>query len=191
MVQTFIQEVCAMAVDLQSKSGIARMYEEFFPKIYNYVYYRVNNHGVCGDIVSDVFLKVLEHTGSFDPKKASFATWVYAIARNAVIDYYRSQKSSCDIEDYMDTLICSFDFEDAYRRYTEEKNGDIKNLIAILNEREQCVIYMRYFEGCSGKETAKQMQINESTERTLHQRALQKMLQYFGEQGITLDDFFA
>ena len=178
-----------MPVDLESKNGIIHMYQHYFPKIYNFVYYRVYNHQTCEDIVSDIFLKVLEHAGSFNPQRAEFSTWLYAIARNAVIDYYRKTKpSSGNMEEFMDTLAYSLDFEEAYRIYHDEKNGEIESLISVLNNLEQHVIHMRYFQGYSGKETAQKLGINPSTERTVHERALKKMLQFFKEQGISLDD---
>lgn len=178
-----------MPVDLESRDGIIYMYQQYFPKIYNFVYYRVYNHPICEDIVSDIFLKVLEHSGEFDPQKADFSTWIHAIARHTVIDYCRRNKPSAgDVDDYIDTLNCSMDFEEAYRVYCEEKNGEIEAFISILNEMEQNVIHMRYFQGYSGKETAQRLGINPSTERTLHERALKKMLNFFKAQGISLED---
>ncbi len=178
-----------MSVELESKDGISCMYEQYFPKIYNYVYYRVYDHEICGDIVSDIFLKVLEHARDYDPQKAGFSTWIYTIARHAVIDYYRRARQPADnLDDFMDTLACSLDFEEAYRIYSEEMHGEIMSLLGVLSETEQNVIHMRYFEGRSGRETAFLLGLNPSTERTLHGRALKKMLRFFREQGISLED---
>lgn len=178
-----------MSVDLQSKNGISCMYEQYFPKIYNFVYYKVYDHEICGDIVSEIFLKVLEHSRDFDPQKAGFSTWIYAIARHAVIDYYRrARKPEGNLDDFMDTLAYSLDFEEAYRIYCEEDHGEIETLVSVLNETEQQVIHMRYFQGYNGRETALRLGLNPSTERTVHERALKKMLRFFREQGITLDD---
>ncbi len=86
------------------KEILIEIYEEFFPKIYNYIYYQINNNAVCDDLVSSVFMKVVENIDKFDEQKASFSTWIYTIARNTVIDYYRKAKIESDIDDYVDSV---------------------------------------------------------------------------------------
>lgn len=170
------------------KEILIEIYEEFFPKIYNYIYYQINNNAVCDDLVSSVFMKVVENIDKFDEQKASFSTWIYTIARNTVIDYYRKAKIESDIDDYVDSVKYSLSFEDAYREYTQEYRGSTEALMAILNEKERPVIYLRYFEGLSFTEIGSRLGKNSSTVRTLHERALKKMLKYLQDKGICYED---
>ena len=170
------------------KEILIEIYEEFFPKIYNYIYYLINNNAVCDDLVSSVFMKVVENIDKFDEQKASFSTWIYTIARNTVIDYYRKAKIESDIDDYVDSVKYSLSFEDAYREYTQEYRGSTEALMAILNEKERPVIYLRYFEGLSFTEIGSRLGKNSSTVRTLHERALKKMFKYLQDKGICYED---
>lgn len=170
------------------KEILVDIYEDFFPKIYNYIYYQINNNDVCDDLVSSVFMKVVKDIDKFDEQKSSFSTWIYIIARNTVIDYYRKAKRESDIEEYADSVRYSFSFEDTYRVYTEEYRGSTEALIAILNEKERPVIYLRYFEGLSFTEIGSRLGKNSSTVRTLHERALKKMLKYLQGKGIRYED---
>lgn len=167
---------------------LSGIYEEFFPKIYNYVYYQVNHHAVCDDLVSSVFMKVVENIDRFNEQKASLSTWIYTIARNTVIDYYRKAKPESDIGDYVDSVKYSFSFEDAYGEYTQRLQGSAEALMAILNDKERPVIYLRYFEGLSFTEIGSRLRKNSSTIRTLHERALKKMLRYLQDKGICYED---
>ena len=55
-------------------------------------------------------MKVVENIDKFDEQKASFSTWIYTIARNTVIDYYRKAKIESDIDDYVDSVKYSLSF---------------------------------------------------------------------------------
>lgn len=164
------------------------IYKEYFPKIYNYVYYQVNDHQVCDDLVSSIFMKVVEHIDDFDEGKAAFSTWIFRIARNSVIDHYRKQKHDSNIDDFEETLFCAVSFEEGYRRYVEEERWDVEELVQVLNENEKPVIYWRYFQGLSFREIAQKLDKNDSTVRTLHERALKKMLKFFRDKGIQYED---
>ena len=148
----------------------------------------MNNPVVSDDLVSSIFMKVVENIGRFDERKASFSTWIFAIARNTMIDYFRKIKTNSNIDDFVDSVKCSLAFEDEYRRYSQEKNGDIAELVSILNDREKQIIHMRYFEGLSLKEIARIMDKNSSSIRTVHERALKKMLKYLRSKGLKYED---
>lgn len=172
----------------KQREFITKMYEEYFPKIYNYVYYQVNNYAVSDDLVSCIFEKVVKNIELFDEKKSSFSTWIFSIARHTIIDYYRSMKQESDIDQFEGTVVLSLSFEDVYRIYTEKHYGEIEEVISVLNEKEKEVIYLRYFQGLGFQEISLQTGRNSSSLRTLHERALKKMLKFFEEKGIRYED---
>ena len=44
------------------------------------------------DLHQDTWMSVATHVGSYDARKSTFATWLFAIARNKVWDHFRKQK---------------------------------------------------------------------------------------------------
>ena len=40
--------------------AISAVYDQFFPEVYRYVYYRLSDQAVAEDVVSDVFVRLLE-----------------------------------------------------------------------------------------------------------------------------------
>ena len=70
----------------------------------------------------------------------------------------------------------------------EEQGWNIDELICVLNEKEKPIIYWRYFQGLTFREISQKLNKNESTVRTLHERALRKMLKIFKDKGIQYDD---
>ena len=78
-----------------------QIYEEFQPKVRAYVRGKIQDPHDAEDLVSAVFMKVVQKLDSFDPAKASVSTWVYTITRNTVTDHFRTQRTLVALEDYM------------------------------------------------------------------------------------------
>jgi RNA polymerase sigma-70 factor (ECF subfamily) len=75
------------------KIWFEKIYYCFMPKIYNYFYFRTSDKQISEDLASEVFLKV---DGNLQTKKfnsRSFSVWIYKIAKNQLIDYFRKIKN--------------------------------------------------------------------------------------------------
>src|SRR5437764_15164398 len=69
------------------------LYRSHVQPLYAFIYSKVGNREAAEDITSDVFTKALTH---LDPTRAehSIAAWLYRVARNAVVDYWRAGRGS-------------------------------------------------------------------------------------------------
>lgn len=72
--------------------GFVELYDRYFQRIYNYVFYRVARHQDAEDIVSDVFFKALTGIRDFEWRRQSIGAWLYRIAANSVADHYRKAR---------------------------------------------------------------------------------------------------
>ena len=73
-------------------------YCQYKDKIFTYFYYRVNfNQALAEDLTSDVFIKALKAFKRFEADK-SFQAWIYAIARNHLINHYRVATREVQLE---------------------------------------------------------------------------------------------
>jgi len=82
------------------------IYNAFYSEILNYVAYKMNNRTVAEDITSEVFVKVYKNLNTYDSSKAQFNTWLYFVANNTIIDYYRKYKNEAkdvSIGDFVDS----------------------------------------------------------------------------------------
>jgi len=75
------------------------LYDQYLQPIYQFIYFKTHHRETAEDLTSQVFMKAIKAVVSFDPQKASFKTWLYQIARNTVIDHYRSFKGTQVLED--------------------------------------------------------------------------------------------
>ncbi|MBQ8171526.1 MAG: sigma-70 family RNA polymerase sigma factor [Oscillospiraceae bacterium] len=163
-----------MEYDLLSEQVFEDMYHEYFPKIYNYIFYRILSREDTEDIVSDIFLKVAKNARSFDPDRANFATWIYNIAKNTLTDHYRQKKVMC--VSYEDADVASIaDVEAQLKQINSDRRKVIFKELSLLKEKERLVIYYKYFEGYSNRQIADLLDMNESTVGTVLSRSLKKL----------------
>ena len=69
--------------------AFARIYEEHFDKIYRYVFIRVENQMEAEDLTQQVFLNAMQSISSYKWQGVPLSSWLFRIAHNQVIDYYR------------------------------------------------------------------------------------------------------
>ena len=157
--------------DKASGSEFARLYRESYELVYNFVHYRVLDRHATEDIVSDSYLKAARAFSRFDSKRAKFSTWIIAIARNCIADYYRKQSPTTDI-DQVDPW--RFSSEDEYPGIDDDAET-VKRLLNSLSPDDRELVFMKYYEDKRNKDIAAELSMNESTVATRLQRALIKM----------------
>jgi len=69
-----------------------KLFDEYYDKILRYVIYRTGNAEVARDITSEVFYKAYKNLWRFRIGMAKFSSWIYKIAGNEIIDYFRKNR---------------------------------------------------------------------------------------------------
>lgn len=72
-------------------TSLDELYKRYAKKLYVFIEYSMRNRNP-EDVVHEVFLKVIESARQFNPKKASFQTWIFRITRNHCIDLLRREQ---------------------------------------------------------------------------------------------------
>src|SRR5437016_2574131 len=88
---------------LGENQAFAEIYNLCFKKIYRFIYFRVGHKEVAEDLAEEVFIKAYNKISGIN-ENSSFEAWLYQIARNRVIDYYREKKQVIAIEEVENTL---------------------------------------------------------------------------------------
>src|ERR1700694_4858242 len=87
-VKTLDEALIRRARDLDP-GALAEIYERFLDGIYRYVYARVGHQADAEDLTEQVFLKMVDAIPLYRPRGVPFASWLYRIAHNLVVDRYR------------------------------------------------------------------------------------------------------
>jgi len=77
------------------------LYDEYVDQIFRYVYYKVGNLTESQDLTGQTFLKAFENINSYEMRDVAFSSWLYRIAHNLVVDFFRreSKRESVPIDD--------------------------------------------------------------------------------------------
>lgn len=127
------------------------LYDRYLDKIYRFVYYKTFSKETAEDITSDIFHKALVKIGSYDSEKGTFSAWIYRIARNSVIDYYRTNKPEVSIDDVFDVAVDERTVESLDAIAGLKK---VTDYLQTLNSKQREIIVLRIWEELSYKEIA-------------------------------------
>lgn len=137
-----------------------KVYDSYINPIYTFVYYRTHHTQTAEDIVSTVFLKALKNISQYSPEQGSFSSWLYRIARNTVIDHYRTSKTEVDIGDVWDLQTKEDIPKDVD---TKNKLKEVAQYLEKLKPEQRDIVVMRLWDGLSYKEIAEIMNKSEAS----------------------------
>lgn len=153
----------------QDPTAFGTLYELYFDKIYNYLYFKTMHRNEAEDLTALVFMKAWEAIGNFRWQGYPFSTWLYRIAHNQLVDHYRTRRPSLPLE-LAEHYECGDDPFEAVEHASllAQIRGALKN----LTYEQQRVVTLRYFEGYSICEIAKMMNKAPDAVRAMQHRAL-------------------
>jgi RNA polymerase sigma-70 factor (ECF subfamily) len=170
----------------RAKSGnseaFAELYDACVERVYRYIYFRVTDDVVTEDLTSQVFLKAWENLDRYQTGSSPFVAWLYTIARNLVIDFYRTQKSSVPLDEV--TALPAKEqspVEEVELRFSLQAMRD--GLQALTDDQQQ-VLILKYIAGLPNENIAKLMNRREGAVRALQMRALQTLSKYMKEKDL-------
>lgn len=160
---------------LKSKQGdnlaFGMLYDRYIKRIYNFVFYKTYNKEIAEDITSQTFFKALNNIQSVDPER-SFSSWLYKIAQNTVIDHYRKDRPTQDIDDVWD-ISDETDF--VHDIETDLQFKKVKKHLDQLSLVERDIIIMRVWQDMSYKEIAEVVGKTEANCKMIYSRSIKKL----------------
>lgn len=158
--------------------NLEEIYNEYHDKVLAYIRGKVNNNEDAEDITSDVFLKVQKKLAEYDEGKATVSTWVYTIARNSVIDFYRVNRTTEELPDELTEEMASDDETDD-SLLQKETLQELAEALGKLSPEERAIIVFRYYEGMSLTDIQKKTGLSYGQVKLRHNSALKEMRKFF------------
>jgi RNA polymerase sigma-70 factor (ECF subfamily) len=147
----------------------------WYDEILRYVRRQTPDTWVALDLTQEIFISMLRTIGSYDRRRAGFRTWLYAIATNKVIDWYRSRAARvldvADLEGHDPVLA---DPTDDWVQGVSSGEA-VQRLLGVLPGAAQKIVRLHVFGEQTFAEIAKGMSMSENTAKTTYYRALRRL----------------
>lgn len=153
-----------------------KLYSKYKKSVKNFLKNKYSIYYDLEDDVSEIMIRVFMNISTFDPSKSKFRSWVFSIAKNYMIDKWRSNtctatlinNSACDCSSYSTGFITSnnvsFVSNDVHSCNSEfENNSSISYLSTQLSPTDFTLLDMKYIQGYDYCEIGKEFNVTSST----------------------------
>jgi len=170
----------ALAIDRDDRAA-RELYRTYSDEIYGFALRRLRDRGAAEEVVQDVFTRAWRHAGEFDPQRSSLRTWLYGIARNAVIDHERRRARRPPAAPAEAPEAASLDepIERAVLRW------QVELALGRLRSEHREVVALAHVQGLSVREIAARLGLAEGTVKSRTYYALQSLRLALEELGVT------
>lgn len=160
----------------QAKAGDAQafgqLYDASVDRVYRFLFFRVNDVETAEDLTSLVFLKAWESLHRYQPR-GPFMAWLYSIARNTVIDHYRTHKQAVSLDEAAPTAAPNAKPDDVVDLHFEIDR--LQAAMQHLTAEQREVLTLKFIAEYDTAQIARQMRKSEGAIRALQMRALQAL----------------
>ncbi len=151
---------------------LARNYREYLPRVLHYIRLRVGDEDLAQDLTATVFERAVARIDSLRSEDA-FPAWLFRIAHNTVVEYFRRNRPLMPLHP---GLSASDPLPEARVLATSEVEALLRAL-AVLSEREQEIVRLRFVAELRNREVAVITGLTENHVAVILYRALRRLRQ--------------
>jgi RNA polymerase sigma-70 factor (ECF subfamily) len=159
---------------------VAGLYRELFPGVFGFIRFRVGDTHLAEDLTAIVFERALAKLATVrEPKRVR--AWLFAIARNAVVDERRRRRTDADLgaADQLEHL-----WVDSPEREVMDRDEwrRLVGYLAELDDRDREILGLRFAAGLTNREVGQIVRLSESNVAQIIHRAVVKLRRRFAHE---------
>jgi RNA polymerase sigma-70 factor, ECF subfamily len=160
------------------RAAFELLYRRYVRSIFGLALRRLRDHGRAEDAVQDVFAAIWRSAGSYRPERGPAAPWLYAVARNAIVDRFRgSGDPVAELPELVSTEAGPHE-----RAESSYVSWRVHRALEELPVREREVIELAYWRGMSQSEIADHLDVPLGTVKTRTRSGLSRLSDLLEEE---------
>jgi len=159
-------------------SRLGVLFERYHLPLFDFLSRMTGNAGVAEDLVQDVFVRVLKYRATFRDE-GRFDTWLYRIARNARVDYFKSRRPSESIDDALEIPQPGDSPAETVQR--EREVVRLRRALLLLRDDKRELIVLARYRAMKHEQIAELLGIQAGAVKVRLHRAVQELRQIFLE----------
>ena len=168
-----------VARTLENKQAFAAIVQRYEAPLLRYILrLGCRDSAAAQDLLQEIFIKAYLHLNDYDPS-LQFSSWVYRIAHNEIVSFFRKEKSRPGVLSNEANLFLFENIADETGLDVLESQmhspQEIESAVERLEVKYRDVIVLKFFEEKSYEEISDILQIPEGTVATLINRAKKKL----------------
>ena len=158
---------------------LGMLFERYHKKLYNFFLRIAGNRNVSEDLVQEVFFRMLKYRETYQGQ-SKFTTWMFKIAHNANIDYFRKHKREEPIaENYKEPVSPDPVPEDQIEQ--SQEIAFIRYALAKLSLKKREVLVLSRFHNLKYDEIAELLGCRTGTVKVHVHRAIKDLEKIYTE----------
>jgi RNA polymerase sigma-70 factor (ECF subfamily) len=158
--------------------AFGEIYSMYLDRIYRYVSYQVNNKVTAEDLTEEIFMKAWRGIGKYRWKGQPFSAWLYRIARNHVIDYFRTSRQHLSLKGD----IQADDNQPQQEFETKQMQQSLLRAISSLPQQQKQVIILKFIEDLDNRAIEQITGKSRGAIRVMQMRALAALRRMLSEE---------
>jgi len=173
MDKTEITKLMSEVASKRDEIAFSKLFDYIAPKINAYFIQNSINKELSEELTQEVMSTLWSKSNLYDPRKSALTTWIFTIARNKKVDFYRkNSRINVNDEDIRQFLYENNEIDKAEQETIKEKVAKINN---DLDKNQKKIIKMNFFENKSHKKIAEELEIPLGTVKSRIRHILIKM----------------
>ena len=156
-------------------NSFAPLYEFYFPRVYNYVRYRVRDAQLTDDLTAQIFERTLANMQRYHANQSPFGAWLFSIARNITNDHFRTQKRRRWLT--LESLFnhASTDPPPEIHATDNDQHHRLLMAVATLSERERDLIALKFASHFNNRQIAALTGLSEQNVAIILYRSIRQL----------------
>jgi RNA polymerase sigma-70 factor, ECF subfamily len=163
------------------QDALTIIFDSYYDPIYQYIYRHLRHAETAEDLTADVFRVFLENLNTKRGPNKFLKAWLYRVAHNLIIDEIRRNKhrdtDTLDDEHQDDSPHLGQQVEKILQRKA------IRQAMRHLTDKQQGVIFLKFFHGLSNEEIAYALNMTVGTVKSLQHRGLHSLRNFINRYG--------